>query len=145
MHAGLVWLDGDKMSKSLGNLVYARDALKEHSANTLRWYLLGKHYRDEFHYEPAQVRQAAGSVTRLREAIAAPGGQATALDLSQVRTAFDEALADDLNTPLALELLGSATTHVLAAAAEQRDVGAAQATLAELAAVLGLTSISGTD
>jgi L-cysteine:1D-myo-inositol 2-amino-2-deoxy-alpha-D-glucopyranoside ligase len=139
LHAGLVWLDGEKMSKSLGNLVFARDALKEYSADTLRWYLLGKHYRDEFDYERDKVPQAAAEVEHLREALNVAGGQATALDLSQARLAFDAALGDDLNTPQALDVLRAAVHDILAAAAEQRDVAGAQENLAELAGVLGLS------
>ncbi len=138
MHAGLVWLDGEKMSKSRGNLVFARDALKEHSADTLRWYLLGAHYREPFTYERGEVGRRGANIAHLREAIQSRSGTATALDLSRARQSFDAALGDDLNTPLALAVLDGAAHEVLTAAAEGRDVGAAQSTLAELAGVLGL-------
>lgn len=138
MHAGLVWLDGEKMSKSLGNLVFARDAINEHGAMPLRWYLLTFPYREDFHYEREGARQAAANVARLRDALRVASGSIAPLDLSSERAAFDQALGDDLNTPLALNLLNSMVATVLTAAAEGRDVRAAQTTLAELADVLGL-------
>jgi L-cysteine:1D-myo-inositol 2-amino-2-deoxy-alpha-D-glucopyranoside ligase len=139
MHPGLVWLDGDKMSKSLGNLIFARDALQQHSADTLRWYLLSNPYRAEFNYERDKVHTAATQINRLCEAIGVHGGSATPLDLSEGRVAFDAALADDLNTPQAEEILRSMAATIIAAAAEGRDVQAAQGLLTELAGVLGLT------
>jgi L-cysteine:1D-myo-inositol 2-amino-2-deoxy-alpha-D-glucopyranoside ligase len=138
MHAGLVWLDGEKMSKSRGNLVFVRDALTEHSADTLRWYLLGKPYRQEFNYEPQQVHQAAAEVARLHEALHVKGGSATPLELAQAQQGFDAALGDDLNTPLALDIVRDIGAQVHTSAAEGRDVSDAQAALADLMQVLGL-------
>lgn len=140
LHTGMVHLDGEKMSKSLGNLVFARDALREHGANTLRWYLLGVHYRADFIYQPEAVRQAAATVEQLHTALQATGGNASPLDLNQARDAFDAAVRDDLNTPLALQIVSEAAHHIRTAAAEGRDVGAAQATLKALTGVLGLVS-----
>jgi L-cysteine:1D-myo-inositol 2-amino-2-deoxy-alpha-D-glucopyranoside ligase len=141
LHAGLVWLDGAKMSKSLGNLVFVRDALEEHDADTLRWYLLDKHYREEFNYEPAKVAEAREPVEKLRAALALTGGTGPELSLREAKNAFDGVLGDDLNTPDALEALRIATRYVHAAAAEERDIRAAQRTLQEMANVLGLLPV----
>jgi L-cysteine:1D-myo-inositol 2-amino-2-deoxy-alpha-D-glucopyranoside ligase len=126
------------MSKSRGNLVFVRDALKEHDSNTLRWYLLTKHYRDEFHYQRDEVARTAADVAHLREAMHANSGSETPLDVARARQAFDEALGDDLHTAQALAVLSDTAAQIRAAATEQRDVSAAQATLAELADVLGI-------
>jgi L-cysteine:1D-myo-inositol 2-amino-2-deoxy-alpha-D-glucopyranoside ligase len=138
LHAGLVSLQGEKMSKSRGNLVFARDALHEHGPDTLRWYLLDSHYRASFDYNPHEVRRAASELARLREALHARGGNATALDISRARQAFEAALSDDLNTPLAVGILRTAAHEVGAAAAEGRSVEAAQAALTELFHVIGV-------
>ncbi len=138
MHTGMVGLEGEKMSKSRGNLVFARDAIQEHGADALRWYLLTFPYRADFDYRHADMLQTEVRVTRVRQACSATGGRATALDATRARTAFDTALSDDLNTPLALEIVAEFSNEVLSAAAEGRDVQSAQATLAELAGVLGL-------
>jgi L-cysteine:1D-myo-inositol 2-amino-2-deoxy-alpha-D-glucopyranoside ligase len=137
MHGGLVWLDGEKMSKSLGNMVFVREALKEYSADALRWYLLLSPYRDDLHYERSGPAATERQVEWLREALHVRGGPEPALDASQARAAFLDALDDDLNTPLALALLGGLSSDVLAAARAGRDVRAAQAALREMAGIMG--------
>jgi L-cysteine:1D-myo-inositol 2-amino-2-deoxy-alpha-D-glucopyranoside ligase len=137
MHAGLVWLNGEKMSKSLGNLVFVRDALREHRADTLRWYLLSEHYREEFDYHRNALGRYAALVEELWRAVRARGGNGTALDLTR---GFDELVAsmdDDLNTPAALAVLHTMVGDTLAAAAEGRDVEHATALLREAATMLG--------
>ncbi|HMQ35862.1 MAG TPA: cysteine--tRNA ligase [Chloroflexaceae bacterium] len=139
MHAGLVWLGGEKMSKSLGNLVFARDALRDHGADTLRWYLLTQHYREEFDYSREAVEGYAPVARQLRQAAGARGGTGSPLDLSRGRAELEAAMADDLNTPVALAVLHGMVGDTLAAAAEGRDVGTAAATVRELAGMLGFT------
>jgi cysteinyl-tRNA synthetase len=137
MHAGLVSLDGEKMSKSLGNLVFARDALREHGADAIRWYLLGAHYREELDYRRDELDRYELMAQQLREAAQAQGGGASPLDLSAAAAAVDAAMADDLNTPLALSLLHRMANDTLSAAAEGRDVERAAASVRELAIMLG--------
>jgi cysteinyl-tRNA synthetase len=138
MHCGLVWLDGAKMSKSLGNLVFARDALKEHGPNVLRWYLLTGHYREEFYYERAQVATIGGhAVERINGALRANGGSGNELDVSILHAGTIAALDDDLNTPEALRLIGTMAGEIQAAAAEGRGVAEAQAMLRELVDMMG--------
>jgi len=137
MHGGLLWLDGEKMSKSLGNMVFVRDALKQHSADALRWYLLSSPYREDLHYERAAPAAAEHSVARLRAALRAASGPEPALDASKARAAFLGALDDDLQTPLALALLGGLASDVLDAASAGRNVHEAQTALREIAGVMG--------
>ncbi|MCU0493288.1 MAG: cysteine--tRNA ligase [Chloroflexaceae bacterium] len=138
MHAGLVWLDGEKMSKSLGNLVFARDALKEHGPNILRWYLLTTPYREEFFYERAEVSRTREPLGLVEGALAATSGSGTPLEVSRQRDAFAAALNDDLNTPLALAHILELSRAILAASDDARDISTAQATLREVTGVLGL-------
>jgi len=138
VHGGMISLDGEKMSKSLGNMVFIRDALKEHSADALRWYLLSFPYRDDFDYERSGVVATEGNITKLRDALAArDGGEPAAIDHSEVRAAFYAALDDDLQTPLALALLNGLASDILAAAAQGQDVLQAQVALREIAGVIG--------
>lgn len=138
VHGGMAFLGGEKMSKSLGNMVFIRDALKEHSADALRWYLLSFPYRDDFHYEHKGVVAAEDNVAKLRDALAAHGGSGpAAIDHSEVRAAFFAALDDDLQTPLALALLGGLASDILAAAERGQNVCPAKATLREIAGVIG--------
>jgi L-cysteine:1D-myo-inositol 2-amino-2-deoxy-alpha-D-glucopyranoside ligase len=137
VHGGLLWLDGEKMSKSLGNMVFVRDALTQYSADALRWYLLASPYREDLHYERGGPAVAEGQVARLRQALAATSGPEPAPDATRARAAFLDALDDDLNTPLALALLSGLSSDVLAAAEAGRDVWAAQAALREMAGIMG--------
>lgn len=138
MHTGLVWLDGEKMSKSLGNLVFARDALKEHSADTLRWYLFSQHYRQEFDYQRAEVANAAEAVALLHTALDAVSGDGAPLDPDASRAEFLAALEDDLNTPTALAVLHLMARNTISAAADGANVVAYQQTLRELAQIFGM-------
>ncbi len=143
MHGGMAYLGGQKMSKSLGNMVFIRQALTEHSADALRWYLLSFPYRDDFHYERAGVLAAEASVARLRAALAAPGGSASAtLDGAHERAAYLAALDDDLQTPTALALIDQLAQAILAADHEHRDVSAAQAALRDMARIFGFWAAS---
>ena len=139
MHAGLVWLDGEKMSKSLGNLVFARDALREHGPDALRWYLMTQHYREDFDYNRAAVQSYGQLALQLRQAVAARGGEGSPLDLSIARDEFTATMADDLNTPAALAILHTMVGETLNAAADGRDVERAAATVRELALLFGFT------
>ena len=137
MHGGLLWLDGQKMSKSLGNMVFVRDALQEYSADAVRWYLLLSPYREDLHYDRSGPQLAEREVARLREALAASSGPEPAFDASGARTAIIDALDDDLNTPLALALLSGLASDILAASSAGRDIDTAKATLREIAGVIG--------
>ncbi|MFN8479726.1 MAG: class I tRNA ligase family protein, partial [Kouleothrix sp.] len=137
VHGGMAYLGGEKMSKSLGNMVFIRNALNEHSADALRWYLLSFPYREDFHYERAGVLAAEARVAQLREALSATGGADAATNGAAERTAYFAALDDDLQSPAALTQIEQLSQRILAAAAAGRDVAAAQAALCEMAHVFG--------
>ncbi len=103
MHTAMVWMDGAKMSKSLGNMVFARDLLQHYSADAVRLYLLGRHYREPLDWKPADMEAAASLAERLALAARQPDHAGDARD------AFTAALQDDLDTPLALESLERAS------------------------------------
>lgn len=137
VHGGLAWLDGQKMSKSLGNMVFIKDALKQHSADAIRWYLLSFPYREDFEYVTADVVATEEKVERLKAALAASGGSGRPLDGSEARAAFFAALADDLDSPAALREIEGLSAAIVEAASAGRDVAPAQAALREMAATFG--------
>ena len=97
-HAGMVGLHGEKMSKSLGNLVFVSELRRELDPMAIRLALLANHYRADWEWTPELGRAAAERLARWRAAVARDRGpDATAL-LARVR----ERLADDLDTPGAL-------------------------------------------
>ena len=97
MHVGMVRMGGEKMSKSLGNLVFVGDLLKEWDASAIRLALLSQHYRDSWEWTDDLMPSAAARLDRWRSA---PEGENTSA-LDAVRTALD----DDLDTPRALAVL----------------------------------------
>ena len=102
VHAGMIGLDGEKMSKSLGNLVFVSKLV---GAGTdpmaLRLALLGRHYRLDREWTAEQLTAAEERLARWRAAAARASGPSGAELLSGVRAA----LAEDLDTPAALALV----------------------------------------
>ena len=102
VHAGMIGLDGEKMSKSLGNLVFVSKLV---AAGTdpmaLRLALLGQHYRLDREWTADQLTAASERLALWRRAAARPSGPSGTDLLASVRTA----LAEDLDTPAALALV----------------------------------------
>lgn len=109
MHVGLVTLNAEKMSKSIGNIMSVREALTKYGPNTLRLYLLNTHYSkpldysDNFLIEASQKwKQIENSIFELR---AATGSGEQSIDKSKVDkilSEFEAAMDNNLNTSLAL-------------------------------------------
>lgn len=139
VHPAMVGYNGEKMSKSLGNIVLVGDALKDYSADAVRLYLFSNHYRTPWTYEDAALEQWARVAEDLIEAVEFPAyGIEDELDVSTHRDRFFTALDDDLNTPIAIEALQEIATAILESP-EEDDIRDAQRTLRELGDVLGLT------
>ena len=105
MHTGMVHYQGEKMSKSLGNMVFVADLLSQHSANAIRLALLENHYGDPWTFEPFLMEQAEAADARL-SILAGDHIEVSVADIDSFGSPVLDALKDDLNTPLALaELL----------------------------------------
>jgi cysteinyl-tRNA synthetase len=105
MHNGMLQLAGEKMSKSLGNIVSLREALDEWGRETLLVYLLGGHWRKPVDYSDEVLEQAAAQAENFRNVFrqaSQPGGD---------WEAFAAALDDDFNTPEALAVLHGWRDH----------------------------------
>ena len=140
LHNGLVQRDGEKMSKSIGNVVTVADALQRWRADALRLFVLGSHYRSPANLTDEALAAAESGVDRLLSALRdAPPGGGEAVDPSVERARFVDALEDDLGTPQALAAVFDLARSVNRGRDAGRDVRAAQAELAELTRdVLGL-------
>ncbi|MGI8643039.1 MAG: cysteine--tRNA ligase [Thermomicrobiales bacterium] len=139
MHAAMVDYQGEKMSKSLGNLVLVRDVLNSYHGDALRLYLLSNHYRESWTYEDERIDEWATVAADLREASSFPAfGVEEVVDVSPSRERFFNAMDDDLNAPVAIEALQEIATAILEAP-EDDDIRDAQAVLGELSEILGLT------
>jgi len=139
MHVGMVDYQGDKMSKSLGNLVLASEVLKRYSADAIRLYLHSNHYRAQWEYDDDRMEEWAGVAADLAEAVEFPAfGVDDVLDVRVARDRFIDALNEDLDTPAAIRALREIGQAILEAS-EEDDIRNAQATLKRLGGILGLT------
>ncbi len=102
-HVGMLGYQGEKMSKSLHNLVLIRDLLQRYDADTIRVLLLRHHYREPWEYTPDQLEDAAAWTHRLRAA-----AKRSANRNGDSALAVRAALEDDLDTPRALRELEDA-------------------------------------
>jgi cysteinyl-tRNA synthetase len=136
MHNGLLNIDNEKMSKSLGNFFTIRDVLERYDGETIRFFMLRTHYRSPFNFSDASLDDAKSALRRLYTALdkLAVADADAPLDWSEPRAAaFRAAMNDDFNTPIAVavlfELAGDVNRHAKAADA---------ALLKGLAASLGI-------
>ena len=142
IHNGFVRIDGDKMSKSLGNFFTIRDILARHSGEAVRYYLLTSHYRSPLNHSAGRLDEAEQSLRRLYGALRGVPVSSDAPDRDPVaglEDRFRKAMDDDFNTPEALAVLHELASEVNRRRAGDPDAAAAMAAgLRRAGAVLGL-------
>lgn len=102
MHNGFVNIDGEKMSKSLGNSFFIKDALKSYDGEILRYYLISTHYRLDLHFNEEDLISAKKRLDRLYRLKKRVYGVAKEAVDKNFRDKFLNNLSDDLNISLAL-------------------------------------------
>jgi cysteinyl-tRNA synthetase len=136
MHNGLVQLDEEKMSKSVGNIFQLSDAVERYGGQTVVAYLISGHYRQPLAFSDEQLQEAAARVDRIRNYFRdAPSGQPDEF-LREKRQAFLDALSDDFNTPQAFAVLFETVNE-----GNKRELSGARDVLIELLPLLGLDSL----
>ena len=122
LHSGMLKVNGEKMSKSLGNIINVRDALSSWDAETLRFFFISYHYRSPADFSENTITNAGNALARLREMkhrleeAAGDDGNVSPdeldererkylEDVGQFTLDFEEAMDDDFNTPRALEVM----------------------------------------
>ena len=101
IHNGMLKFDGDKMSKSLGNIRFINDLVHDHKGETLRLVLLSTHYRQPLNWSPKTIQQAQKTLDRLYR-ILKKGDVSINKHKTEPSKNIIDALCDDLNTPEAL-------------------------------------------
>ena len=135
MHNGMLRLNGEKMSKSIGNIISIQDFLKEHSANSFRYLILNSAYRNPIIFSPETLAQAEKAVERLKGALK-PANPKTELKdeeavaklnakIAQVKEDFIANMDDDFNSAGALGCIFELVREINT----MRDLGASQAQL----------------
>jgi L-cysteine:1D-myo-inositol 2-amino-2-deoxy-alpha-D-glucopyranoside ligase len=136
-HAGMVRLDGEKMSKSRGNLVFVSRLRHDGvDANAIRLAILAHHYRQDWDWTDAGLAEAQERLARWRAAVDAPAAPPAQAVLDAVR----ERLADDLDAPGALAAVDrwAEDTRVRGGAAGAEDAGAGALVRDVVDALLGV-------
>ena len=104
LHSGLLKINGEKMSKSLGNFAMLKDLFISYHPEVIRYYLVSSHYRSSLNFDQESLNQAKSALTRLYQALASMEGEGNELD-QEMMNQFSLVMNDDLNTPEALSLL----------------------------------------
>ena len=128
LHTGYLTINGEKMSKSLGNFISIKDALKKYEADAIRLFILSSYYRSQIDYNEDAMQQAQSSVMKIRETLdvlhelleeAEEDGEAAKAEINRIEEAkkkFISAMEDDFNTPRALAeihaLIRSANAYI---------------------------------
>jgi len=112
LHVGLVTVNGEKMSKSLGNFFTIRDVLAKHDAELLRYFMISSHYRSPLNYSEENLSQLRSGLERLYSALRGLPLVESKEEVEDYRSSaksvelqFHQAMKDDFNTPVALSAL----------------------------------------
>jgi cysteinyl-tRNA synthetase len=143
VHNGMMQLAGQKMSKSLGNLVTIEDFLAHHEGDVLRMMVLNSSYRNPLTFGDEIIAQAESALERLRNALrsAPAGGEASSelqLQIDTTQRGFEECMDDDFNTAGALGHLFDLARAINQARDTGVDPSAGQVVLRELMGIFGL-------
>jgi len=146
MHNGFVQIDGEKMSKSLGNSFFLKDALAQYDGEILRYYLIGVHYRNDFNFNEVDLlaaKKRLDKLYRLKKRLIP--GQPSTPD-TDFKQALLDAMADDLNTSEALAAVDTMLTRANEALdADPKNKALKKTTLANIALIDEVLGFGGKD
>ena len=153
MHVGFINVDGEKMSKSLGNFFTIRDVMGQFHPETIRFFILSSHYRSPVNFSDSALKEAQTSLTRLYQALKSvesltePVGE---IDKTPFEIPFNQAMCDDFNSAGAVSVLFSLAREINKAVNLETVEGNAQALalatlLKDLAQPLNILQLNPTD
>ncbi len=144
VHNGLVTVDGQKMSKSLGNFTLAADVLDDHDPRVVRYALAAAHYRSSLDVSDRAFAEAASALERIstfrQRVLRAADADPLVIVPGEVPAEFAAAMDDDLGVPQALATLHE-TVRAGNAAIDAGDTAAAVAAHRSVAAMLGILGL----
>ena len=140
MHSGLLKINGEKMSKSLGNFAMLKDLFTSYHPEVIRYYLISSHYRSSLNFDSDSLDQARSALTRLYQAASLAPLQESDLHDDSVKE-FIDSMNDDLNTPEALSILFGLAKSINSSQ-DLQDQSTYASTMKELGKVLGLLNDS---
>ncbi len=138
MHTGMVQVNDEKMSKSLGNFFTLRDVLAEHDAEILRFFLMSAHYRSQLSYSQDNIDQAKSALERLYTALRGVDvNSVTDLSYGGYLARFETAMNDDLNVPEAYSVLFDLARDLNKQKDNAEEAGKLAAVLKGIGGILG--------
>ena len=140
MHSGLLKINGEKMSKSLGNFAMLKDLFASYHPEVIRYYLISSHYRSSLNFDSDSLDQARSALTRLYQALLLAPSEEPDLHDDSVKE-FKDSMNDDLNTPEALSILFGLAKSINSSQ-DSQDQSMYASTMKELGKVLGLLNDS---
>ena len=136
MHSGLLKINGEKMSKSLGNFAMLKDLYNSYHPEVIRYYLISSHYRSSLNFDNESLDQARSALTRLYQALLLAPSEETDLHDESI-SEFIKSMNDDLNTPEALSTLFG-LAKLINNSQNIQEQSMYSSTMKELGQVLGL-------
>ena len=136
MHSGLLKINGEKMSKSLGNFAMLKDLYNSYHPEVIRYYLISSHYRSSLNFDNESLDQARSALTRLYQALLLAPSEETDLHDESI-SEFIKSMNDDLNTPEALSTLFG-LAKLINNSQNLQEQSMYSSTMKELGQVLGL-------
>ena len=136
MHSGLLKINGEKMSKSLGNFAMLKDLYNSYHPEVIRYYLISSHYRSSLNFDNESLDQARSALTRLYQALLLAPSEDTDLHDESI-SEFIKSMNDDLNTPEALSTLFG-LAKLINNSKNVQEQSMYSSTMKELGQVLGL-------
>lgn len=103
MHTGIISYEGEKMSKSLGNLIMVSDLLTKYSPNAIRWFLLAHHYREDWVFDYKELDNASKVVSEIEKALNKK--QTDSKNNADYIKQFELFMDDDIDTSKVLNLI----------------------------------------
>jgi cysteinyl-tRNA synthetase len=151
LHVGFVNVDGEKMSKSLGNFFTIRDVMQKFTPEVIRYFIVASHYRSPINFSDAALKEAKQALSRFYLTLKNVASHSSALMISQqvaleeilvheVTQRFNQVMSDDFNTPEALAVLFDLSRDINRTldAKDEQVAGVLAAVLKHLGGILGL-------
>jgi cysteinyl-tRNA synthetase len=144
MHNGIVGMAGEKMSKSLGNVVSIPEMLGRVRPQELRYYLVAPHYRSAIEYSPEALTEAVSAYRRIEGFVRQVAQRTGVIGPSEPGPEFAAAMDDDLGTPAALAVVHNAVRqgNIALGAGDDDAARAAAAAVRAQTDILGLDPLS---
>jgi cysteinyl-tRNA synthetase len=152
LHVGFVNVDGEKMSKSLGNFFTIRDVMQQFAPEVIRYFIVGSHYRSPLNFSDSALKDAKQALSRFYQTLKAVDElHVTNISLNEqndaivknIQSRFNTAMNDDFNTPEALAALFELTREInrvlrIESVEERAQAFGLAESLKMLGAILGL-------